>query len=251
MNPFDDLRLALAHLTRIPVNLSQTSIRPLGEVAAYLPLVGVVVATIGAGVFTAGFYFGLPSFICAILAILIMTLATGSLHEDGIADFADAQGARERTQRLAIMRDSRIGSYGVIALLFVYGLRISSLGVLGSPYLVFNVLLAASALSRAMMAFAMSALPDARSDGLAVAAGRPSSPNIAWAMGIAIGICIFTIGFSSTLAALAASAVVVVLVMAVAHLQLGGKTGDVLGSVQIVSEIAVLIASLGVVGIAE
>ena len=70
---------------------------------------------------------GLPPFICAVLAIAALIAATGALHEDGLADIVDGFGGGRRARKLEIMRDSRLGAYGAIALTLALILRVAAL----------------------------------------------------------------------------------------------------------------------------
>jgi len=113
-----DIAAAFQFLTRLP--LSKLTYRPdaLSRSAKFFPLVGLAI-----GVAVAGIYRALtphfPAAIVALVIVLFSTLATGGLHEDGLADAADAFGGGwNRQKRLEIMKDSRIGSYGALALVF-------------------------------------------------------------------------------------------------------------------------------------
>jgi len=252
MRLFDDFLLALAYLTRLPVRLSaEAAEHPLSRAAAWFPFIGLIVATLGAVAFLAAYYFGLPSSLAALVAVLFMMIATGALHEDGLADFADAQGAADPERRLAIMRDSRIGSFGVLALILAIAFRAGALGTLASPFLVFNALLASQTLSRAMVVLAMLMLPDARPDGLAARAGKPSANALVWALAVAAATALLALGPGPALAALLAALAAALAIMALAQAQLGGKTGDVLGAVQVSAEVAALLAAIAVVGVSE
>ena len=123
---------------------------------------------------------GLPTTIVAALALAAGTLVTGGLHEDGLADVADGFGGGSTPEKkLTIMKDSRIGSYGVAALILSFLLRWSALVALG--FVAIPVLLLAHAASRALMPALMRLSPPARENGLSAGAGRPvdrSGPGI-------------------------------------------------------------------------
>src|SRR5204863_1906899 len=100
---------------------------------------------------------------------------TGALHEDGLADTADGfGGGRDRDDKLRIMRDSRQGSFGVVALVLSIALRAAALGTIGEPIHVTLALIAAHAASRGVLPVLMHVLTPARPDGLGASAGRPS-----------------------------------------------------------------------------
>src|SRR5260221_13885986 len=135
-----DLQVALGFLTRLPVRARGS----LGNAAWTFPLVGLVVGAVAALVFAVARALSLPHEIGSILAVAATIALTGALHEDGPADTADGFGGGvERWQRLAIMRDSRIGSYGVIALVLGLLLRVSALAALPGPGRVAAALIAA------------------------------------------------------------------------------------------------------------
>ncbi len=119
-----ELVAAFALLTRLPMpRLRGPSRRPADCVWAY-PVVGAVVGAAGRRRALAGLRLGLPQPLAALWALAAITLVTGGLHEDGLADTADGFGGGGTVERkLLIMRDSRIGSFGALALLFSLALR--------------------------------------------------------------------------------------------------------------------------------
>ena len=129
----------------------------------------------------------LPPLPAAALAVAATVAVTGALHEDGLADVADGfGGGATRERKLEIMRDSRIGTYGVCALILSFILRISALTNLGDPALVTAVLVAAHAAARAPIPAFMRLVPAARTDGLSADAGRGlqrlRSSRFCWAL---------------------------------------------------------------------
>lgn len=235
-----DIGAALMLLTRLPVPRRLAADR--GARCAWAwPLVGAVVAVLawvtGAALQAAG----LPPALAAGAALVTAIAVTGALHEDGLADCADGfWGGFMPQQRLAILRDSRIGSYGVIALILALGTRWAAITTLFASGGALVGLLAAGVLSRAAMAGVMSALPFARPDGLAVHTGRPTRMTAAASAMTALAIGTLAVGPvvvpAATTALLAAAGTA-----AIARAKIGGQTGDVLGTVQQASEIAVLL----------
>jgi adenosylcobinamide-GDP ribazoletransferase len=127
LEPLRLFAVALQFLTRLPMPRVEVRGDDLRRASALFPLVGAVVAGIGIGVRAA-----LESLwggsVATVAALAAMIAVTGALHEDGLADTADGLwGGWNPAQRLAIMRDSRIGTYGVVALIVVLGLRASLL----------------------------------------------------------------------------------------------------------------------------
>ncbi|MDO5646360.1 MAG: adenosylcobinamide-GDP ribazoletransferase [Paracoccus sp. (in: a-proteobacteria)] len=228
--------LALVLLTRLPLaGLLPARTIPLAGAAWAFPLAGVVVGGLGAGVMAV---VPLPPMIAAMLAVAAMIAITGALHEDGLADFTDAAGGHNREQRLEIMRDSRIGSYGVLALILAVGLRVAMLAALPSAalWLVVGVAVA----SRAGMVAVMR-LPAARADGMGHTAGRPSRRAVIVALTIGAAALIATAELAGQpLAALSLIGIIAAAALTAYHAyqKLGGQTGDVLGTTQQLCEIS-------------
>jgi adenosylcobinamide-GDP ribazoletransferase len=164
----------------------------------------------------------------------------GCLHEDGLADTADSFGGATRERKLEIMRDSRIGSYALCALVMSLLLRVGALASLADPALVAPALIAAHAAARATMPALMFFVPPARSDGLSFQAGRPSSERVAAAVGLGVLFLAGSLGLRLALEA----AIVTALFARQSLKQIGGQTGDVVGALEQVSEVAVLLVAL-------
>jgi adenosylcobinamide-GDP ribazoletransferase len=208
------------------------------------PLTGAFVGLVGWLVAIAGEALGLMAPAAAILTLAAMALLTGAMHEDGLADTADGLlGGRTRARRLEIMRDSRIGSFGALALILTVLMRWQALTVL----LTFDqglALIGVMALSRLPMALIMAALPHARGDGLAVLTGRPDGPCVAAAAALALVLAALTTGPLSPLLLLAAL-ITATLVGAISAARIGGQTGDVLGAAAMLSEAVLLAIAAG------
>lgn len=235
-----DLRLAFRFLTRLPIDSADWQIGDLGRAAWAFPLVGVLIGLLCGVVYAGGRGIGLSPLLAAIAAIAAGCLATGALHEDGLADMADGMGGADKERRLAIMRDSRIGTYGVIALVLVLVARIGATAALGGTAAVLAALVVAAASGRLAMAVPMALLPAARPDGLGAEAGRPSWEWLAAAVGLA-GLAVALCGLKG-LVAVAAAFAAALLVALVAWRKFGGQTGDVLGAAEQVAEVAALCA---------
>lgn len=233
---------ALVWLTRLPLGRLLPSVpQPLSRAAWAFPLAELAVALPAGALFWLAGSLGLPPLACALLALALATALTGALHEDGLADFADGCGAADRARALEIMRNSRIGSYGVVALILSFGLRGSALAAL-APGAGLAALVGAAALSRAGMAVGLCALPPARTDGLGRGAGRVSAGQAALAVALGAALLLWPAGLSGTwLLALLASALAQALIARSARRRLGGQTGDVLGAMQQVGETAILL----------
>lgn len=183
--------------------------------------------------------------------VALQALITGALHEDGLADTADGLGGgRDRESALVIMKDSRIGSYGAIALVLSIGLRATALSAVLpelSPTGAGLAVLAVATLSRAAMVWHWSSLSPARKDGVAVSAGEPQAAAVRFALAFGV-ICAALLLFLAgvhLLAALLSLAAFGLTVPAFGHIvesKIGGHTGDTIGAAQQLTEIAVLAA---------
>lgn len=239
-----DLKVAAIFLTRLPVRSDgPVGMRDLAAAAYLFALVGAAVGAGGAAAYWAATLLGLPSLPASIAALAAMIALTGALHEDGLADTADALGAgADRARALAIMRDSRIGSYGTIALVLALLARLIALAGLWDPGRVTGVLIAAAALSRAAMPVVMLAQPSARAEGLAASAGRPAPLRVALGCALGLVIALACLPAIPALQAALALAAVAGLVAWRLGRRFGGCTGDTLGAVQQAGEIAFLMA---------
>lgn len=229
-----DLIAGFGLLTRLPVPISNA-----GANAAWAwPLVGMVVAMLAGAAGLLMLWLGLGPGIAAGIVLLVQVLLTGALHEDGLADSADGLwGGHAKDRRLEIMRDSRIGTYGVLALVLGVGMRWQAVALLLPGGL--GPMVAAAALSRAAMAAVMALLPPARVDGLARSVGQPEPFIAMLGCGLALALALLVVGWAAVPSALAA-AMAAAVVAAVARARIGGQTGDILGATQQVSELAVL-----------
>ncbi|WP_018698958.1 adenosylcobinamide-GDP ribazoletransferase [Amorphus coralli] len=236
-------RLALA----LPRGLSDLAGRRrlVGAVRA-LPVASLVIALPAAVVLAVLTMIGLPPLASAGVALAVLAITTGALHEDGLADVCDGFfGGREPEQRLTIMRDSRTGAFGALGLALTVLVRASLLAALADdgPLAAAAGLMAAAAASRTAMLWPWMATPPARNDGLARLVGHPDRKAVLLAAATAAAIFVLlTIGFAP-LAVLPATLAVVGaawLLTSSATRLVGGHTGDVLGATQQVAEIAVL-----------
>jgi adenosylcobinamide-GDP ribazoletransferase len=244
-----DCKVALAFLTRLPVRHGRVwRDADLAGSMPLFPLVGALIGLAGGLAYALALGLGLPPWPAAALALATTIAATGALHEDGVADVADGfGGGRTREDKLRIMRDPRIGSYGTIALVLALLARAGALVTLADPLQVMTALITAGAVSRAALPPVMIGLPQARSGGLAALAGRPH-PLRATAAALIAGLAAVALLGPSAPAALLAGAVGALAVALLARRQVGGYTGDVLGAVQQLAEIGVLFGAVAARG---
>jgi adenosylcobinamide-GDP ribazoletransferase len=231
-----DVLSAFALLSRLPLpNHTGT-----GAASAWAwPVVGAALGAIAAVVAALALWIGLTPGVVAVLVLATGALLTGGLHEDGLSDTADGLfGGWTKERRLEIMKDSRVGSYGVLALVLVMLLRWSALFTLLSGGQVW-VLVAVGAISRAPMAILMSTLPNARGSGLSHVTGRPAGGVALMGVGLSMVLAIVFLGWAAVWVLLA---VVLTswLLAREATQRIGGQTGDILGAAQQLAEAAAL-----------
>ncbi len=243
---FADLRICLGVLTRLPVYIGAAPEDfSIAEASRFFPIVGALIGLIAGLVLWVGSWFDFPSVILALFSLLAMTGITGALHEDGLADTFDGiGGGTTREQKLSIMRDSQIGSYGVMALLFSFGLRwaalteITEIGIDAAIY----ALIAAATASRAALPGIMHYIPVAREDGLSAGAGKPSFDRAIVAILIGVAFLLFLLGFRTSIVSLGFAVLVTGLFIYFVATRIGGQTGDVLGASQQIAETTILLA---------
>jgi adenosylcobinamide-GDP ribazoletransferase len=241
----EELLAALTFLTRLPFHrLADEGSAPaeLGAASWAFPLAGIVVGLCGGIAYGLAGELGLPLLAAAVIAIGATILSTGGLHEDGLADSADGLGGHDREGKLAIMRDSRIGAYGVLALVLSVVLRAAALEHIAGFWGVLGALMAAHALARGFLPAALRFLDPARDDGLGASAGRPASRAVLWSCGVAIAAAGLCAGVRPGLAATIAAALVMAGMAWFAERQIGGQTGDILGALEQGGEVAALLA---------
>jgi adenosylcobinamide-GDP ribazoletransferase len=253
--PLAELVHSLRFLTRLPMPLARTvDPPPLHQTMRMFSLAGAIIGLIAGALLWALTQLNLPSLLACTIAVAATMLLTGALHEDGFADFADGiGGGATRERRLEIMRDSRIGAFGALALMMAVLIRIFALEallLLDWPVLLLT-LAAIHAFSRALMVDLVWATPPARSDGLSAMAGRPSRAVAIFAILIGLALTFATAFFAAPEAAVVALGLglaATALVRRAALKLLGGQTGDVCGAAQVACELAMLTAFAATLG---
>ncbi|WP_298842548.1 adenosylcobinamide-GDP ribazoletransferase [uncultured Roseobacter sp.] len=234
-----ELVLAFTLLSRIPTpHLPDHAFENSARAVWAYPLVGLVAGAVATGTAYILLSLGLPALLAGGLGLALLTMITGALHEDGLADVADGfWGGHDPERRLQIMKDSQIGSYGTLALVFVTGLRWLAWATLlaVAP----AALVAAAVLSRATMPLLMVALPHARASGLSHAVGRPDARRAMTGTAIALILSALLIGVYAMGAAIAVG-VAAIGTAVLARRRIAGQTGDVLGACQQLAELSAL-----------
>lgn len=245
--------ICLRFWSRLPVPLlpgesNGHAIPDFREVPRALPFAALVIAapaaliTLGAGLA------GLSGFVVAALALTALALTTGAFHEDGLADSADGLfGGHTPERRLEIMKDSRIGSYGALALGLSLLLRASLIAMIldrSGAWAAAAALLVAAPWSRTEGLFMLATQPAARSSGAAAAVGQPTMLTAR----IALGLSLFLATGIGLAAQLPISGLLIGFALAhgaaaalsrLARRLIGGQTGDILGAAQQLAEIAI------------
>lgn len=235
----NSLRSAVAFLTVIPVAAGEG--KPAARLGrAYFPAVGAVLGLLAGAVFALTAAITTP-LLAAVAAVAVLAALTGGLHLDGVADAADGLFGRGPTvQRLEIMRDPRVGSFGAIALIVVLLGDVAALSAL-TPAGAIVALVVAGALSRWAMLWVIAFLPYVRESGLGVAAGGANRAfDVILGSVVAVLCCLLDwrhAAFAILLVGVSASVVGVV-----ARRRIGGATGDIYGATCEVCQLAALIA---------
>jgi len=241
----DDLVHAAMFLTRLPVPAPVRGDRPLMRAGWAFPLIGLVTGAFGGGVLWLGIWAGLPLLAAALCALAVSALLTGALHEDGLADLADGfGGGGTRARKIEIMRDSRIGSYGVLALVIVTGLKAAALAGIAaaSPWLAAAAFMAAQILGRSAILPIAYFLAPATASGLGTAAGRPKAVTTGLCIALGTLLALLLLPGLGVVAAILAAGFAAFATALLARRQIGGYTGDVLGGSEQVVECSVLLA---------
>ncbi|MBB2190068.1 adenosylcobinamide-GDP ribazoletransferase [Gluconacetobacter azotocaptans] len=235
-----DLLAGLGLLTRLPVGWLARGVGPVDMARSVWtwPLVGLGAGAVGGAVLAGLSLAGVPGLPAAGWAVAVQILLTGGLHEDGLADMADGfGGGRDRARKLEIMRDSRIGAYGVLALGLSLLVRATAAAATPHPIAAMAV---AGALSRATMTGVLAALPPARSDGIAGTMGGIPRPALGAGLLLSALAAAWLVAPARATAACLAAAVSAAGIARLARRQIGGQTGDVLGGTASIAECAIL-----------
>jgi adenosylcobinamide-GDP ribazoletransferase len=247
----DDFIMALRFFSRLPTGSSPHQQPDLGRIAMALPLTSVAIGIGPALLLIGGIVIGLPSYFAAALAVAAMVIASGAMAEDALADAADGLfGGHSIERRLEIMKDSRHGTYGVAALSLFLLLRVTALGAVAAinPLAAGAIWLAASIGGRSGALWIAAALPPARADGASATAGRLPARSFAVGAVFAVILLFILAAPATSLVALGAALLLATGTIAgwtaLCRRLVGGQTGDLIGALGALVEIAVLAALL-------
>ena len=227
---------AVSFLTIIPAPGNDI---PPGRAAPLFPLVGAILGAAGAGLFLAA-SFAFPASVAALIAVTFWTLISGVLHEDGLADVADAMRAgRTRERMLAILKDSRIGTYGAVAIVLSIVARWQALEHVPTPRILEVCIIAQAVPRAAMVALAWLSRPSGDGLGYAFSSSLTTTGAlIAMAQGIVASLLL---GWRPGLLILAAAYLVVRGARNYFYKRIGGVNGDCFGATEQLLEIFILI----------
>jgi adenosylcobinamide-GDP ribazoletransferase len=241
-----DILAAFRFLTRLPLPDNDETPRGAHIIWAF-PIVGLVLGAAAGLLAWLLLWLGVPRLGVGVAAIGFLVVITGALHEDGLADCADGfGGGKDKARILEIMRDSRIGTYGALALILVVFARLSGVLAMSGWDMVLQ-LAAVGAMSRALMGGVMFALPFARKDGAAASFGRPSAASAGLGLMIGLVAAIALTGISGAML-VGVMAIPALCMMMLAKSKLEGQTGDVLGATQQLAEAVGLLAAVALLG---
>jgi adenosylcobinamide-GDP ribazoletransferase len=228
------VRTALAFLTRLPIRAPRDP--SLSRAAVWFPVVGLLVGGLAAGV-RALADLALPPGPATLLAVAAAVLVTGALHEDGLADVADAVGAHvDRARRIEILRDPRVGAFGALALVIAVGLVVTSVAALDTADAA-RALVCAHVLARwAILPVSRALRPAREGAGSLLRAGTVS---VLLASAIAAAAVIAVAGPAPGAAALLAAILAAACAIVILWRTLGGVTGDGYGATAKLTEVAV------------
>ena len=236
-----DVGAGLSFFTRWPLPASAHAV-PLADAARAVPIAGLVAALPGAIVLL--LLSGADPLVAAIAATALLVVSTGALHEDGFADVADGfWGGKDATSRLEIMRDSRLGTYGVAAVVLALIAKVACIAVLMkmSPLFAAGAVLAAALMARTAALDIWIAGPAARPDGLA--AQRPTEASFHIAALSAAGRSVALIFWQAPAGVISATFLLLLTVKGLgllARRKIGGVTGDVIGAAIVAGDLVYL-----------
>lgn len=234
-------------LPALPGEADPHAIPDFRTVPRALPFAALIIATPATLVLFGAAAAGLGGLLSATLAIATLAVTTGALHEDGLADAADGLfGGRTPERRLEIMKDSRLGSYGALAMGLALLLRVFALAVIidrAGPVAASAVFLTAAILSRVSGVRLLATMAPARAHGASAAVGRPTrlTAGLAYAigLGLALGFCLVAVlPLRALLLGLVLTALNAALVKRLCRRLISGQTGDIAGATQQCDEIA-------------
>ena len=241
----NQLRSAFITLTRLPyIKIANDDFDLKNSLWAF-PIVGIILFIIAYPMMLIFIWLGIPSAVSSITICFIIIILTGSLHEDGLADCADGLGGHDKTRRLEIMRDSHIGTYGTLALVFSIDIRIAAVYFLWLEGYLFTALIISLMASRGAMVFIPFFCKPARDNGLAAIFTNLDWRQLVIGQAIIFIIGLVLIGYNIVMVMLFCVATAYLIAKFSTH-KFGGFTGDILGATEQIVQIICLLIFLSI-----
>jgi adenosylcobinamide-GDP ribazoletransferase len=235
-----DIAACVGFFTRLPAGRFGLPEVDFANAMWAAPIVGAIVGVFGGAAYAAAIWLSLPPALAAIVTLGVVLMVTGSLHEDGVADVADAfGGGNTRERKLEILKDSRNGTFAVVALVMTLLARWAAMAALGAPSFAFVALVAVHASSRALIPLFMNLVGPARPEGLSASIGKVPGNVALAAAGLGI-LALLLLGLATAFTSIICLFVLFLALKWLTEGQIGGQTGDVLGMLQQCGEIVVL-----------
>jgi adenosylcobinamide-GDP ribazoletransferase len=239
----DAFKLALSFLTIVPVKFQRdVDGRTFGKSIAFFPLIGLIIGIVLAAIwYLLVFKMGIGKNAASIVVVITLAALTRMLHLDGLADMFDGLvGGKDKEHSLAIMKDSRVGSFGAVSVSCALLAKYAFLSSLEGPASTMTIILF-PVVGRFVASAAMILQPYAREDGLATlfSGGRKPAELIIPSMFTAISA--FVLLGVSGIAALIVTCIFAVIILRWVKAKIGGITGDIIGGMIEMSEIALLL----------
>jgi adenosylcobinamide-GDP ribazoletransferase len=235
-----DAAACLGFFTRLPAGRFGLPEVDFASAMWAAPIAGAVVGVCAGAAFAVGRWLTLPPSLAAVATLAVVLVVTGSLHEDGVADVADAfGGGHTRERKLEILKDSRNGTFAVVALVMTLLARWAAMATLGGSSFALLSLIAVHAASRALIPGFMNLVAPARPTGLAASIGKVPGNVALAAAGLGV-LALVPLGLATAFTALICLLVLFIGLKWLTENQIGGQTGDVLGTLQQGGEIVIL-----------
>ncbi|WP_417580548.1 adenosylcobinamide-GDP ribazoletransferase [Pelagibacterium sp.] len=252
--PAADLIMALRFFSRLPTGRKLHAVPDLDRISRILPLASLLIGIGPAGVLVLGVAGGISPLFVAIAAAACSAIVTGAMSEDAAADAADGLfGGNTAERRLEILKDSRHGTYGVLTIVFIVGLKAAALSTLivQSGMAAAMIWLAVGVIARSGGLYIAMALPPARSSGASATVGQLSWNAFTLGLVFALAIAaVLSVPFAGPLGLIIGVTIAALVALGWTRLcdrLVSGQTGDLIGALQALLEIALLATFMRIV----
>jgi len=227
-------------LTVIPLKLKNISEKKIADAMIFFPVVGLILGLFLSGLYKLLVIFNFPSFVSSVILVVALIVITGGMHLDGLSDTADAFFSGKRKEKmLAIMRDPHAGVMGILSLICIIFIKVSLLLCIEAPLIAASLILMC-VLSRWSAVLAIFLFPYARRDGKAKVFFNGINSKIFLISTSIVFICVFFTWQINAMGLLLTAAGVTYLTGKLSMRKINGITGDILGAIIELTEIAVL-----------